>query len=130
MEDGPTVLAGVLLGTGAVMAAWPPGMSRREAVYVVVDTVVAALALLVIWQLYVLPLERNDDGQSVLSDVLVHVDGWWQWGALVVVVLIAATSRRGALSFTQLLLMQAALGCSCSRTWPATCCPLPTRPPR
>jgi hypothetical protein len=111
VEDGPTVLAGVLLGTGAVMAAWPPGMSRREAVYVVVDTVVAALALLVIWQLYVLPLERNDDGQSVLSDVLVHVDGWWQWGALVVVVLIAATSRRsGSLSFTQLLLMQAAFG--------------------
>lgn len=102
--DIPLLLGLVPLAIGVVMLCWPPGTTRRDLWLIMGDTLLAGLALLVIWSVLVIPAHA----QSAVTGLSV-MHPWAQYVAVLSLVVVAAASRRpGALPIRQLVLLQAA----------------------
>lgn len=101
-----SVLVGApVFAAGLLMVAWPPRMTRRDTLLVVVDSTVAALCLAVVWLLWVSPMHAGADSPP-LENLLAGA----QFAAVVFVVITAAASRRsGALPIGQLIALQLAI---------------------
>ncbi|MCB9411489.1 MAG: EAL domain-containing protein [Actinobacteria bacterium] len=108
VEVIPLLVGAPLLGIGALMLSWPPGMSRIDRWSVTADTLVAAAALLAVWLLVVAPgfQDVSDPDQAPF----VALDPWLQFASALAVVAIASASRRsGSLPLPQLALLQATI---------------------
>lgn len=104
-HHGSIVVGAPLFAVGLLLIAWPPRMSRRDLVLVIVDSSVAALCLAVVWLLWVAP-PRQVEASSALENLLAFA----QYAAVLFVVITAAASRRsGALPIGQLVALQMAI---------------------
>ncbi len=105
IQAGTILLGAPLFGIGLLFVAWPPRMTRRDAVLVGVDTTVAALCLAVVWLLWVVP--AHPGSESWLGGVALTAA---QYASCLFVVILAAASRRsGALPIQQLIALQLAM---------------------
>ena len=104
IESIPLLIATPVAGIGAVLLAWPSGMGRRERLLVAVDSLVAIASLAIIWQLVILPAWAPATEES--WQIWVRLDQWALFAGIgIVVVLMVASRRMGALPLPQLLLL-------------------------
>ena len=108
IEDIP-LLAGIgFMTAGALLVSWPPGMTRRDVARALGDTAVAAVGVLSVWVMLVLPNEQP--AGSAVEAFFIRLDVWVLYAGVVAVTLVAATSRRtGALPVRQLIGTQVAV---------------------
>lgn len=100
----PAAVLGLPLWIVATLAlTWPPRMTRRDVVLVVIDGLVGGLTLMAVWILMLTPHVGADGPRG-------DIDRFLLWGAyavvLVVIVTASANRRSGALPIGQLVLLQ------------------------
>lgn len=106
-EAVPLLVGAPLYCAGLLWLSWPPSMSRFDRWSVAADTLLAAFSLLPAWIAIVAPAAKRADSAS--ENVLVPIDSWVQYSAVVAVVAMASASRcSGALPIRQLILLQSA----------------------
>ena len=108
IEALPMVAGAPVCALGLVIVAWPPRMTRRDVMLVILDSVVGGLCLTVIWLLVVVPLQ--DDVSGVYGEVAARIDPWGQFLSVMLILITAAASRRsGSLAIRQLITVQLAV---------------------
>lgn len=105
-ESIPLLLGAPAAAVGLIALSWPPRMGVADRWAVTIDTALAALALLPVWLVFVVPGVEWAD--SPAENTFLRIDQWTHFGALVAVVAVASSSRRsGALPMRQIILLQA-----------------------
>lgn len=108
VEALPLITGAPVFAMGLILVAWPPRMTARDVMLVALDTVVGGLCLLVLWLLVIVPIEGTTTGRY--GEFAAAVDPWGQFLSVLVVLIIAAASRRsGALAIRQLITVQIAV---------------------
>jgi len=104
IETLPLLIGMPLACYGAVRLTWPPGMSRRERQFVLIDSALAVSAMWVIWVQMIAPpwapvADSDLTAFTGVDQILLFL------GFTLVIVLMAASRRMGAMPLPQLLLM-------------------------
>lgn len=102
-----TLLAMPLFVVGVVMLSWPRRLSKAQLRVLIADALVGSMGLLVIWLLTFFPAAVQAQQNSAWAVVGA---GALLVGAMLLLVLIAASRRRSALPARQLALIHASLG--------------------
>jgi diguanylate cyclase (GGDEF)-like protein len=104
VEALPLLIGMPVAAIGAVLLAWPRGMSRREYVLVGIDSALGLLALWFVWIEVVIPRWAWPADQAL--EVVVALDQIALFlGSALVIVLMVASRRLGSLPLPQLILL-------------------------